>query len=228
MPAVVSPGAGAGAGRGGCHPAGQQRPSVWAPPSAPAPRRASYAKTLSVQVWGVHSQTPTTLLASHLALRLPVLSACPSRHVFPAVGPCVLKVPSNLLPLCSSDFSTVPAASRRAWGLDTVVPLVRLPCLLRRRKPGPHPGLRGLSPSPRRLPLPGPRRPEPALRAAALPDTAGRLLLGPLGAMLPQLRPGSGLPLCVLPLPAGRGRPHLQRHLPTPGHPGLLRRALPG
>ncbi|KAF3819473.1 hypothetical protein GH733_013623, partial [Mirounga leonina] len=76
-------------------------------------------------------------------------------------------------------------------------------------------------------PLPGPWHPDPALWMAALPGAAGGLLLGPVGALFQQLWPRPGLPLWVLPVPTGRSRPHLQWHLPPPGHPGLLPRALP-
>lgn len=81
-----------------------------------------------------------------------------------------------------------------------MVLLVLLLCLMWRRKPGSHSILHGVSPSAWEPILPGPRHPDPALWAAAVPAAARDLLLGTMGTLFPQLWHRSGLPLWILSL----------------------------
>lgn len=81
-----------------------------------------------------------------------------------------------------------------------MVLLVLLLCLMWRRKPGSHSILHGVSRSAWEPVLPGPRHPDPALWAAAVPAAARDLLLGTMGTLFPQLWHRSGLPLWILSL----------------------------
>lgn len=117
-------------GRGlGC-PVASMAPEPGLLPPAPAPQRASSAKTWkNVQVW------PSPLSPLHPPHCLPT---CPVCHLL--CVPCARKGPAQPSPAPAST-STLPASpmsSHSVWSLDAMDPLVQLSRLLWRCRPSPQ------------------------------------------------------------------------------------------
>lgn len=138
--------------------------------------------------FGLHPVHPlsTPLLALCLASHLFNVLCSPNTHTIPRSVPqgsqpnLWVFTPPPRPPLA---ILTSPVPPYSAWGLDVVVLLVPLLCLLWRWKPGPHSILHSVSSSAWEPALPRPGYPDPALWAAAVSTAARDLLLGTMGTL---------------------------------------------
>lgn len=180
-------------------PAGQQDPEARLFSSSCTPEGVICKDTDCAGLGFILSATPshplTGLMFCSSSLLCLLFPPPPHTHTMP---PSVLQVSESLLP--PPHYSNLTLLSYRARRLDIVVLLVLLLCLVWRGKPGPHSILHGVGPSAWAPILPGPRHPDPALWAAAVPAAAGDVFLGTVGTLFPQLWHRSSLPLGILPL----------------------------